>query len=94
MIVRELLRFRFVYHEGTVTLIDKKKGISFDLPITYLDSFTRAGIAFKNAHRNELATKQHSRTQKQISRLKERLAKKKRKVTIKVEAHYGEFKND
>lgn len=85
-ITRELLRFKWVYDEGIVTLIDKKKGISFDLPITHLDSLLRAGIIFKNAHRNEQLLRQISRTNKvhlKLRKLELRIAEKRKKELLK-----------
>ena len=79
MVTRELLRFTWKYNQGEVTLIDKKKGIMFSLPIAYMDSLMRAGIVFKNAHRNEQIEKLHIRTQKVREVLKAERAKHKKK---------------
>lgn len=79
MITRELYRFKWVYHEGTVTLIDKKKGIQFSLPIVYLDSLMRAGITFKNHHRIEQIKKQQDR----IKAIREQAAAKRKRELLK-----------
>lgn len=79
MVTRELLRFIWKYDQGIVTLVDKKKGIMFSLPIAYMDSLMRAGIVFKNAHRNEQIAKLQVRTQKVRELLKAERAKHKRK---------------
>lgn len=81
MITRELLRFTWKYEDGIVTLIDKKQKTMFQMPLTYLDSLTRAGIAFKNQYRIEQAKKfqfQHQITREYFKRYKLEIALKRK----------------
>jgi hypothetical protein len=54
MLTRELLKFKWIYVNGNVTLDNKRNGNSITIPIIYTDSLMRALIAFKNAYRIEL----------------------------------------
>jgi hypothetical protein len=69
MLKRELKRYIWEYANGVVTLVDKKQGTRFELPLYYLDSLTRASITFKNAHRIEQVEKAQERAKKaQVSK--------------------------
>lgn len=68
MIVRKLLRFEWSYNDKTVTLKDCKTGATFLFPLAYLDSFLRAGLAFKNEYRKEQFYKIQLRLQTQLEK--------------------------
>jgi acetyl/propionyl-CoA carboxylase alpha subunit len=53
MVVRKLQKYTWSYENGMIEMVDNKTLDSFKFPISYLDSFLRASIAFKNANREE-----------------------------------------
>ena len=66
MVIRKLLNYEWRYENGVVVLIDRKKGISFELPIFYVSSFIRAGLTFINVYRKE----QFHKAQKRMAFMK------------------------
>ena len=86
MVSRNLLNYKWSYEKGVITLLDKKKSISFDLPIAYIDSLLRAGIAFKNTHRIEQLQKQNTRLVKaneRYKKLQDKITRKRQKELTK-----------
>jgi len=87
MIERKLKNYTWRYENGVATLIDKRDNSSFKLPIFYVNSFIRAGLAFINVYRKEqIVTKQRRinvlKTNKASVRLKSFDRQKKLQDTI------------
>lgn len=94
MITRKLLNYEWKYENGIATLVDKKKGISFELPIFYVGSFMRAGLTFINAYRIEQLRKAQKRmafVKLSQSKFRAKMAERQKKVNS-IFAKYDEVR--
>jgi hypothetical protein len=80
MVIRKLLKYWWVYDKEIISLVDKKSGYSFNLPISYLDSFLRASIAFKAVHKREQLKRNQDRNMKWLKAKNELIKKLKMKL--------------
>ena len=66
----ELKDYKWQYENGIVTLVNKKTGAEFPLPISKMDSVSRAFISFRNRYRIEQVEKLCARFKDKVKKLK------------------------